>query len=335
MLKVITDEKQIGQCARRFTAAFKACADEKISVKLGHQGASVPARVWWSKRLGLWFFSRSVKGVRFENAFGLARPEAKSQLPIAAEINFPAAGIDRRTGGAFARDALGQIYAVHRGIIGGGRKGVGKALFEKHYRGVWSFMEDKDGLSRVAVIGLLSSVRFARQVSVFVRKVERLKAAAESSSQTRFDFPQAGFRPELSGDEPEDLSDALARLCDRDLVTQQLAAWLIRGKSAIGNTAGNDLTILNAEGDGESHVFAVVTDIHKQAVMAAAADLLIRQAATPGSPVAVLVLPEQAALLYENRLQSIHVRILSYRLDGEKVIFPDSAKIRLDQNTQL
>ena len=110
---------------------------------------------------------------------------------------------------------------------------------------------------------------------------------------------------------------------------------LVRGKSAIGNTAGNDLTILNAEGDGESHVFAVVTDIHKQAVMAAAADLLIRQAATPGSPVAVLVLPEQAALLYENRLQSIHVRILSYRLDGEKVIFPDSAKIRLDQNTQL
>ena len=335
MLKVITDEKQIGKCARLFAAAFKACADEKISVKLGHQGASVPARVWWSKKLGLWFFSRSVKGIRFENAFGLARPEAKSQLPIAAEINFPASGVDRRTGGAFARDALGHIYAVHRGIIGGGRKGVGKALFERHYRGVWSFMEDKDGLSRVAVIGLLSSVRFARQVSVFVRKVERLKSTAESSRQTSLNFPRAGFRPELAGDEPADLSDALARLCDRDLVTEQLAAWLVRGKVTIAHNAGNNLTSLNPAGDAASHVFAVVTDISAQAVMAAASDLLIHRATMSGSPVAFLVLPEPAALLYESRLQSINVRALPYRLEGEKVIFPDLGKIRLDQNIQL
>ncbi len=337
MLRVIEDEKQIAKYARGFAAVFRVFADEKIRVKLGHQGASFPAKVSWSKQLGLWFFSRTVKGLRYENAFGLARPEAQNNLPIAAEINFPAAGIDRRTGGAFARDAAGNVFAVHRGMIGGGRKGIGKSLFEKHYRGVWSWMEEKGGASQVAVIGLVSSERFAGQVSLFIQKVERLKATAGTSCQTSFNFPQTGFRPELSGDAPAAPSETLAALCDRDLVLASLAAILSRGKFRIENTAGNDLRIFRPSGGGASHVFAISSDINRQSVMAQAAELMIRTTAASENPVPVpvLILPEQAALLYRQDLRCLNIRTLAYRLEAAKVIFPDLGKIRLDQSFQV
>ena len=53
MLKVIEDEKLIARYARQFAGTFRPFMDEKIRVKLGHQGASFSARVSWSKKLGM------------------------------------------------------------------------------------------------------------------------------------------------------------------------------------------------------------------------------------------------------------------------------------------
>jgi len=46
------------------------------------------------------------KGSALLDAFGVGKPGASSVLSIASEINFPWAQIDRKTGGAFAEDAL-------------------------------------------------------------------------------------------------------------------------------------------------------------------------------------------------------------------------------------
>jgi len=84
------------------------------------------------------------------------------------------AQIDRKTGGAFAEDHWGNVFVIHRGKIGGGKKGVGKSLFEQNYRGVWSLMEDGNSISEVAVIGNLKSGRFAPQAAQFVKKIEMM-----------------------------------------------------------------------------------------------------------------------------------------------------------------
>jgi len=89
MLKVIDDEKLTRKYAGLFTRKFKPFAGEPVKVKLGHQGASFAARVRWSEKLGIWVFSKNVKGVRYWNVFGTGRPEKDSQLTITAEINFP------------------------------------------------------------------------------------------------------------------------------------------------------------------------------------------------------------------------------------------------------
>ena len=89
MLRIIDDEKLIRKYARLFSRRFKPFAGQPVKVKLGHQGASYQARVRWSEKLGIWFFSQTVKEVRYWNAFGTARPQKDSQMAITAEINFP------------------------------------------------------------------------------------------------------------------------------------------------------------------------------------------------------------------------------------------------------
>ncbi|MGD0021584.1 MAG: restriction endonuclease, partial [Smithellaceae bacterium] len=92
MLKIIEDQPVIKKYVRQFTKGFKPFIDEEIKVKLGHQGASFPAKVLWSKNLGIWKFSHAIKGVRYWNAFGVGKPQEASLLSITAEINFPWTG---------------------------------------------------------------------------------------------------------------------------------------------------------------------------------------------------------------------------------------------------
>jgi hypothetical protein len=327
MLKVIEDQPVIKKYVRHFVKGFKPFIDEEIKVKLGHQGASFPAKVLWSKKLGIWKFSRSIKGVRYWNAFGVGKPRESSILSITAEINFPWAGIDRKTGGAFARDYWGNIFVIHRGKIGGGKKGIGKSLFEHSYRGVWSFMEDKKAVTQVAIIGALNSHRFALQAAQFVKKIEKLKSAATTSKQTEINFSEITFREDLVGSAPYPAEGEIISACDRDLVISELAALLQRQKLKIGNDTEHELFVVDLSKNRISHVFALVTDAQEKSVLAAAAKLLLQTSADAGNPLPFLVLPEDKIDDYEQELQRINIFVIAFLWQGEKVVFPDLEKI--------
>ncbi len=333
MLKVIDDEMLIRKYAKLFARSFKPFTDESIKVKLGHQGASSQAKVSWSKKLGLWIFSQATKEVRYWNAFGRSKPQAGGHVPITAEINFPWAGIDRKTGAAFARDAWNRTYVIHRGKIGGGKKGIGKSLFEEYYRGVWAWMDDGDALSQVAVVGALGSGRFALQVAQFVAKIGRLKSTAALSRQTSLNFSEVSFHEELVGSPPPLPFDDVTCACDRNLVLSQLAQLLERWKFKVGNDVNHELFLIHPVTDRLSHVLAVSACGEESHVMSTAAKLLLQQAAEADHPAAILIMPEEAMNLYLQRLQLIHIDVLAYRLEGERIIFPDLGKIRLDQNS--
>jgi hypothetical protein len=328
MLKVIEDEKLIAKYARLFVKNFKPFIDESIKVKLGHQGASFVAKVSWSKRLGIWIFSQATKDVRYWNVFGIGRPQTGSHLPITAEINFPWVDIDRKTGAAFARDAWDRIYAIHRGKIGGGKKGIGKSLFEENYRGSWAWMEDGDLLTQVAIIGALHSSRFALQTAQFVSKIEKLKSKASLSPQTLLNFSEVSFHEELVGSPPAPPLDNEAYGCDHNLIVSHLAALLRRWKFKVGNDVNSELFLMHPGSDKISHVFAVSADSHEQSLLSATAKLLLQQSAEAGHPSAILVMPEDKMNMYVQPMQRIHIEVLGYRLEGERIIFPDLGKIR-------
>ena len=333
MLKVITDQPAIKKYTRLFVKKFKPFIDEAIKVKLGHQGASLPAKVLWSKKLGIWLFSHTINEVRYWNAFGRGKPKEASILSTTAEINFPWEGIDRKIGGSFAEDAWGNIFVIHRGKIGGGKKGVGKSLFEHNYRGVWSFMEDGNSITQVAVIGALNSSRFALQVALFVKKIEQLKSAVDSSSQTEINFSEITFREDLVGAVPSADGNEIFTACDCDLVVMSLANLLIRWKFRVGNDTSHQLFLIDPSQGKISHVFEVLADVKEKNVMAAAAKLLLHCKADEGGSLPIMVLPEDGINAYSQELQKINISVIGYRLEGERIIFPDLGKIKLDQNS--
>ena len=335
MLKVIDDEKMIRKYVRLFTKSFKPFIDESIKVKLGHQGASFGANVSWSKKMGIWIFSQATKDIRYWNAFGTGKPREADHLPITAEINFPWAGIDRKTGAAFAQDAWNRVYVIHRGKIGGGKKGIGKSLFEENYRGVWAWMEDGGTLTQVAVIGALGSQRFAMQAAQFIGKIERLKTKASLSLQTSLNFAEVSFHEELVGNPPSLPLDELTCACDHGLIISHLAALLHRWKFKIGNDMNHELFLMHPASNTVSHILAVSADSHEKSVLSAATKLLLLQSAEPSQPSAILIMPEDGMNLYMQQMQRIHIEVFGYRLEGERIIFPDLGKIRLDQNSQM
>jgi hypothetical protein len=335
VLKIIDDEKAIKKYAQQFARKFKPFLSEQIKVKLGHQGAGFPAKVSWSKKLGIWIFSRPMKNIRYWNAFGMDKPQPGAPLSITAEINFPWTGIDRKTGAAFAEDARRNIFVVHRGKIGGGKKGVGKSLFEHSYRGVWSQMEDGDCLSQVAIIGVLNSPRLALQTAQFVKKIDMLKSAAAPSRQTEIDFSEITFREDLVGNLPSSgIADVHAQ-CDRDLVISHLAELLRRWKFKTGNDDGHELFLVDTVKNRISHIFAVPVDNEEQSVLAAAAKLLLQTTDNGRNIQPFIILPEKEMTIYAPLLKKIGIDAIGFRLEEERITFPELGKITLDQNQQL
>jgi hypothetical protein len=329
MLKVIADQPAIKKYAGQFNKKFKPFIDEGIKVKLGHQGAGFSAKVLWSKKLDIWKFSQTIKEVRYWNAFGIGKPGTSSVLSIASEINFPWSQIDRKTGGAFAGDHWGNVFVIHRGKIGGGKKGVGKSLFEHNYRGVWSFMEDGDSISQVAVIGNLASCRFALQAAQFVKKIEMMKLSAAASTQTEMDFSEITFREDLIGSTTPLPEDEIVSACDNDLVVSELAVQLKREKIKIGNDTESELFAVDTSANRISHIFEVVTDAKEKNIFAATGKLLLQTSDAALRPHPVLVMPEDKISHYAEEFQRINISAVGFHWQEEKVIFSGLEKIKL------
>ena len=328
MLKVIAVQPAIKKYAGQFNKQFKPFVDEEIKVKLGHQGAGFSAKVLWSEELGIWKFSQTIKEVRYWNAFGIGKPGMSSVLSIASEINFPWAQIDRKTGGAFAEDHWGNVFVIHRGKIGGGRKGVGKSLFEHNYRGVWSFMEDGDSISEVAVIGNLKSDRFALQLAQFVKKIEIMKLSAATSAQTEMDFAEISFREDLIGSETPLPEDEIISACDHDLVVSELAAKLQGQKVKIGNDTESELFAVDTSENIISHIFEIVTDTKEKNMLAAAAKLILQTTDAAVNPLPVLVLPEDKTETYTKEMRKINVSVIGFYWQEGKPVFSGLEKIK-------
>lgn len=322
MLKVVESEAAIARAQRILARSLKALATEAIPVRLGHPGASEKAKVLWAESLGLWFYSRKVADGRFWNAFGLGQPESGATVSIACEINVPLAGIDRRVGGAFAVDPIGQVFVVHRGKLGGGRIGVGKRLFADRYRGVWETMDDGGQRTPVAVVGSVSSFRLARQVAQFVRKVARLKGfAAPGPFQGELGLEELAVREELIGERYCDQERDTDAQCDHGLVVADLAAALRSRGFRAGNDGHRDLLVLDRQ-DRVRAVVQVLPDRTPGALLAAATRLLLNGLSLPGNPLLILALPRPPEAALREKFQRLRIDLLTYAWQGDRARFP-------------
>jgi len=327
MLTVITDEAAIRRCQRQFVRSFKPFTSETIPVRLGHPGASEQAKVVWSESLGIWLFSRKIEESRYWNGFGIGHPETGSAIAITCEINFPLCGFDRRMGGAFAQDHAGRLFVVHRGKLGGGRKGIGKSLFENSYRGTWEVMDDGGEETPVAIIGILQSPRFARQIAEFVQKIARIKETATArSAQTELIFGEFRLHEELIGARYRDQERETGAECDHGLIVRDLAEIMKQTGLRVGNDGNRDLVVMTRAGRMRA-VFQIRTETTLVDIHAGATQLLLSGLSLPDNPLLILTLPRppEAALL--DKLKRLNIDILIYAWRKERAFFPGLAAL--------
>lgn len=323
MLKIISEESVIRKNRQRILKNFKPLISETLRVELGHHGGALKRKISWMSCLGIWMSYERKSKDRFVHIFGVGKPKGISPISITCEINLPMCGVDRRLGGALAEDIHGSVFVVHRGKIGGSKKGGGKSFFEDNYRGVWAFMEDALSYTKVAVVGALDSPRFARQIAQFVRKVEKIKEAiASPSHQLEISFDNHDFREEIAGfgyeqHEPEDLVAA----CDRELVISDLNESLKSFGFKAANDNTKDLFLVNNAGK-ITDIFQISPDSLPSSLYAGVARVLLNSVDVPGSPRKFLVAPTGFDFSFKNKLKKLGLTVLEYEWQEDRAVFP-------------
>jgi hypothetical protein len=326
-LKIIDDAETIKKCRQQFVRRLRSSGEEKIPIKLGHLGASVASEVFWSERLGIWMSFGEGDNQRYNHSFGVGKPLPGGVLAATGEINFPAGGIDRRTGGAFARDRKGQIYVVHRGKIGGGRRGIGKSLFDTHYRGLWALMEDGEQESVVAVIGVLKSPRFSRHLGHFIHKIDQIKSLAGAPSpQAVLSFSEVSFREEFTGTRQCEFYRDMAGLCDQGIIVRDLFQTLQARGFRVANDPFRDLFLLDAKGRITT-LFHVKTDTLPASLHGGVTQLLLQSLNLNHRSRLILVVPAVPETEVWDRLRKMNVELLIYTWQEENASFPELENI--------
>ena len=179
MLNTLQNENEIKNAQKKLESKLEEIADEKITVRIGNQGGSQKAEGFYSKKYNLWFYLGDEKGdggiKHYWNVFGIKRPNENLNFSQVVQINPPLKGIYRRVAGVFAKDDKSDIFLLHRGIIGGGRKSIGKKTFLEHYNGEKSVLQDGDKQIEIPLIGCITSLDFPVKLKDFVKKVDEFK----------------------------------------------------------------------------------------------------------------------------------------------------------------
>ena len=160
-------------------------------VVVGYQGGHIKLpEVVANNRI--WFAYQSLDGARIPrhwNAFGAGPPALRRSNGIVVEVNPAIHGVDGRVAGLFAvDDKTGNSVLLHRGHIGGGRQGIGRAAFMEWYPGDRVTFRDRsrgDGEEVALLVADLESSRFLLQLESFVDAVRRFKASRGKDDPTR------------------------------------------------------------------------------------------------------------------------------------------------------
>jgi len=323
MLRVLEAGKEIEQAQTEFAQRFKRLSARPIAATVGFQGGNLAANLYWSEKLHVWY-AQDTAGNRYWNAFGTQEAREGRNHTITCEINFPLNGADRRIAGAFAREVSGGIFVLHSGRIGGGKAGVGKALFEANYKGKQVSARFGPTECEVFLVGALSSKRLPEQVAHFVHEVQRVKGLMPQSHIPRQRAPlkpRFGFSPEFAGRKRYRVAPTVEAECDHGLIAGELERVLTAEGLQCANDQFRDLYVIEKSGNVRT-LFEIKTDVSRQSLYAAVGQLLLNSAASTGIRNLVLVVPTGLSREVESTLSQLKIRVLPYRWKGHSVEFP-------------
>ena len=175
MLRAITNKRRIASIQDSFKKAMLHNLRKSCMLKFGYKGGNKTLKAHHDDKL--WFASKFRSDANFYwNVYGL-NPKPRCSNNNTVQINIPVKGINRLIGGLFAENKKAKkVYLMHRGRVGGGRKGIGKTAFVSWYKGRSLNVDERDGRSSKAF--LVTSIRdpdIANKIFEFVQKVAHFK----------------------------------------------------------------------------------------------------------------------------------------------------------------
>jgi len=328
MLTAITARSEIAQCQQKLAGALKAGLATRQRLRIGHQGGSFVDTVFHGA--GLWYSTyreEEVEIPRYWNGFGTGKSDDTDQI-IAVEINMPVEGYEARVSGVFARDdGSGEYLVLHRGRIGGGRKGIGKNAFRNWSRNAWvEVAGPKNARDEAILVARLGSTDTVEQIKAFVSEVAAFKKEASSGQFTRKPSTpntKKTFNPEFHGKKKGHRSGNIEYESFHGLVVNTLEKVLTAankdGRRNVFNTSEIDLGI--EIGGHLRQLYEVKSSADSHAVYTGTGQLMLHSLL--GTDVdKTLVLPKgEISQTLRKRLASLDIGVLEYRIKGAKVTF--------------
>lgn len=131
MFTLLESKSAIAEANKALAGAIKSNFLRKATKNIGHPGGTTyDASIYTNEEYWFWSsdYKKDTPNPRKLNWFGLF--SENSGLDITVEINTPYTGTNGQVSGFFARNTEnGNIYLLHSGRVGGGKKGVGKSSF--------------------------------------------------------------------------------------------------------------------------------------------------------------------------------------------------------------
>jgi hypothetical protein len=309
MISIIKDEILITKYQKLFVKQLKTVYDKKVPCNLGFQGDSFETSVFYSTHHNFWFSPEETKN-RYWNAFGIGEPQSGKGVSINVEINFPYDGINRNIGGAFGLNRNGEVLVLHRGKIGGGRVGIGKNLFFNNFRGEFIEADDDGVVNEFAVIGSLNSKLFPKQISSFIKEVDRIKNFPIDEAPDFSEIQNFCYTAEhLGTSKTKNKGD---RTIERvhGIVVNELAKLLEAQGQEVANDCNRD-KFIHKRGKIKA-LFEIKTSSSTQSLYSAVGQLLIYSIPIKGPVNLFLVLPEKLNKKVEKRLHELGLQIIYY-----------------------
>lgn len=320
MIRIIDNQETIKKLQSRFHKRIFELLSETRYAYVGFPAGSFRDNVHFSSELNIWSSFHNENN-RFWNGFGVGIPVLDKGISLVGEINFPFKGINRRIAGAFAEGHNGEILVLHRGKIGGGKKGIGKKLFmSTKDESDFVYASDGDRETKFIFVGELESDFFIEQIASFIHSINDIKKGRFIDYKK--DFPELSnfkYTDEKHGTSVTENNEPRKIVRTHGIIVNSLARELEKMNYLIGKDRNRDIFIYSKK--SITHLFEIKTTVSTQCLYSAIGQLLIYSIPIKNKVKLFAVLPQKLCDEVEHRFNEVGIKILYYKWENKKVVF--------------